>query len=128
MPIMLTASRRQRIVRAGVAAASSCGALFLGVNFAARHLPSVGSEATAAKIEQQRLAHGLAEREFVELRSDTLLYAPLTDEEVLAAQGPERKLESVDGASRSGADFRLRIEQRAKEAKDRKALANREPM
>jgi hypothetical protein len=128
MRIMPTTSWRQRIVCASVAAAASCSALTLGVIFASRYVPSVTSEAIAAKIEQQRLARIEAEREFVDLRSDTARYAPLTDQEIVATQSPERKLESVDGASRSGADFRLRIEQRAKEAKDRKAPANQKPM
>lgn len=126
--IMPTASWQHRIVCAAVAAAASCGALMLAVIFASRYVPSVGSGEVAATIEQQRPAHVPVEREFVDTRSDTVLYAPLTDQEAPAAQSPERKLESVDGASRSGAHFRLRIEQRAKEAKGRKALANREPM
>jgi hypothetical protein len=128
MRIMPTASWRQRIVCAGVAAAASCGALTFGVIFASRYVPSVTSEAIAAKIEQQRLARIEAEREFVDLRSDAALYVPLPDQEIVAVQSPERKLESVDRASRSGADFRLRIQQRAKEAKDRKAPANQKPM
>ena len=77
MRFMPTVSWRQRAICTGLAIVASCAALVLGVISAPFYAPTTEQAVIAAKIEQGRLAHILAEREMLEARAEAARTAVL---------------------------------------------------